>query len=197
MLIPSIPTEDLFERAIAGDLDARQGLLIRGYRAMTRAARCQMGQESQDTLDVACDAWLRFQSKWSGWRRSGSFENYAAGFVHHAMLDLYRRRARLLLREPPREDRVYPEPERDADGRRLLERVARTIEELPGRQRDAFTRHLQGQPPDRIACEMEIAAATVRVHISHARKELVRRLFSSETDPEPGLRDSEPSYCLV
>ena len=197
MLIPSIPTEDLFERAIAGDLDARQGLLIRGYRAMTRAARCQMGQESQDTLDVACDAWLRFQAKWSGWRRSGSFENYAAGFVHHAMLDLYRRRGRLLLREPPHPALTYRDVEHETDGRRLLERVAREIEQLPERQREAFTRHLQGQAPERIACEMEIAESTVRVHVRNARRALVRLLFPSQPDPEYPVRDSTPSYCTV
>lgn len=197
MLTPSISTEDLFERAIEGDLTARQALLDRGYRAMTHAAGCQMGPESQDTLDVASDAWLRFQSRWSRWRRRAPFESYAAGFVHNAMLDLYRRRARTLLREPPCVDLVYRDAEQEADRRRLLERVAQAIEELPERQREAFTRHLQGQSSERIAREMEIAMPTVRVHVRNARRTLVRRLFPNETAAECGVQDFTPSYCTV
>ena len=193
----SIPTEDLFKQAIEGDLEAQTALLSRGYTAMTNAARRQMGPESQDTLDVASDAWLRFQSRWANWRGTGSFEHYAAGFVHNAMLDLYRRRARLLLREAPGIDLQRGDIEQNTDFRRLLERVSHAIEALPERQRQAFTRHLQGQTPERISAEMGVAEATVRVHVRNARRALVRRLFKSQDALDLCLQESTADFCLT
>ncbi|NOT02014.1 MAG: RNA polymerase sigma factor [Phycisphaerales bacterium] len=67
-----------------------------------------------------------------------------------------------------------------------LERAAvlrRAIDELPPKQRAAVTlRHLEGMEYERIAEIMEIAPATVRVHVRDAREALRVRLVREYSD---------------
>jgi len=177
----------LFKDALAGDIRARNELLVRAFGVIGPKVQRELGRGDFEVDDVAMDACMRFARGWPGWTSEGSLEDFARGFARHAVLDHYRARERRAngVCLPPQVLPTGPDPEQVCRAAEAWRVVSEAFSSLPCQQRRVLAGHFRGDPQLRTAERMGIARSTVAVHLRQARRAIAARLLERGFDDLP------------
>lgn len=176
----------LQERLATADPDAFESIFRRLSEPVFRYVRRMVPDEAQ-AHDITQDT---FAKLWSMHERLSSVDSLRAYVFRMARNRVYnqqreertRRNSRAQIREkaPPPSS---PAPDQALDANLLRKRIDGWIQELPDRQREAFTlRRQQELSHDAIAAIMDISPSTVNNHIVRALKHLRNRLHEYRPD---------------
>ena len=177
------PDEELVGRVGRGDPAAVQALVARKLPRLLGLATRMLGDASE-AEDVAQEAFVRIWRNAAAWRPGKArFDTWLHRVALNLCYDRLRRRREQPVAEPP--DRVDPAPLPDAA---LAEgdagaRVARTIQALAPRQREAIVlTYYQELSNIEAASAMEISVEALEILLSRGRRSLRARLTEDESD---------------
>lgn len=132
------PDEELLPRVARGDPAAVRALVARKLPRLLALAGRILG-EATEAEDVAQEAFTR------AWRQAGTWRPGAAKFdtwLHRVTLNLcydrLRRRREVVMDTPPDRPDEGPAPDRGLEAADVGRRVARAMQALPERQREAI-----------------------------------------------------------
>ena len=141
----------------------------------------------EDAKEMAQNGFVKAYFSLRRFRGEAKFSTWLYRIIANECKDLFRKKGRgpqlLSLsaeREPGSEDGVPFEladpgadPRAQASARELAGRLCQAVEELPGKQRTAFTlHHFSGLPVEEISRVMGCRPATVKVHLFRAAERL-------------------------
>jgi RNA polymerase sigma-70 factor (ECF subfamily) len=143
------------------------------YGDLFRFLRHRLGSASEaaDLTHESFARWLTFVRERRGLVREP--RAFLFEVARNLAQDAWRARARRssALDGGPGASRIppAPSPDREAEVRQRLRRLARAVEELPPRCREAFTLHkFHGLPHDEVAARMGISRNMVEKHLIRA-----------------------------
>lgn len=164
--------ESLVRRAAGGDLDAFEEILRTRQEKCFRIA-CQIVGDADDAMDVCQESFLKLHESLGRYKPQVSFDAWLYRLVVNTAIDFMRREKR------DRRVSLTVEPQdRDVIGMHDLRlSLENCLADLSPKQRTAFTlRDLQQFPLEEVAAVMHCTAATVRVHLHHARRRIRQSL---------------------
>jgi RNA polymerase sigma-70 factor (ECF subfamily) len=138
------PDEQLMGAYRDGDVRAFETLYRRHrgalYRFVLRGVRSRATAE-----ELYQEIWIRVIEARTRYKPQARFTTWLYTIAHNQMVDHWRKKE---LAAVPLEENLSanatPNPERQAQGREALARLARAIDELPHAQREAFLLHEEG-----------------------------------------------------
>ncbi|WP_336966552.1 RNA polymerase sigma factor [Sphingobium aquiterrae] len=159
-----------------------------------RKFACHLLRNEEDAEEVVQEVYARLMAL-GDWQRIADPHAFAMRMIRHLAIDRFRRadvvridRAVVLHELDAADDR--PLPDQIAIDREELRRVARAMEMLPQRCREALhLRRIDGLPPGRVAENMGIAVSTVEKHLVKGLRLLHEALKSADDDD--GTRSGE------
>jgi len=131
------PDEELLSRVASGDPAAVRALVARKLPRLLSLAGRMLG-DAQEAQDVAQDAFLRVWKQAPKWRPGAArFDTWLHRVALNLCYDRLRRRREVAVAEPPERADEGPGPERGLEAADTGRRVARALQALPERQREA------------------------------------------------------------
>lgn len=176
------PDAALLERIGAGDAGAVRAMVARKLPRLLALATRLLG-DSGEAEDVAQESFLRIWRQAAGWQSgTARFDTWLHRVALNLCYDRLRRR-----RERPTDvlpDRQDPDPLPDArlEDKDRAARVARALQSLPDRQREALVlQYYQELSNAEVAELMGIGVAAVESLLARARRSL-RQIMGDEDD---------------
>lgn len=156
----------------------------RTHRAYAR----RLALNAEEAEDLVQDAYARLFAL-ENWASIANPHAFTMRIIHNMAIEHYRRaevvrldRSVTLLALDPADD--SPTPDVIAHDRAELRRVARALDALPDRCREAMLlRRIDGLPPTEVAERMNISVSTVEKHLTKGLRLLVERLATTD---QPG-----------
>jgi RNA polymerase sigma-70 factor, ECF subfamily len=168
--------DTLVRAAQRGDAAALSRLLERVRPRIYRWALIQTGIPDE-AEDIVQDALLRAARNLQAYAFGARFTTWIYAIVRSTAADARRRHRRrdALLRQRPPEPAAVRQPEPTTP---LMDVVRGSMDVLTARQREIFDLvDLQGHTPAEAAGLLDMNAATVRVHLLRARRQLRLRIL--------------------
>lgn len=173
------PAPELIERIKVGDHRAF-GTLVREYQSYAFALALRFSWDRQEADDIVQESFVRV------WKHIGSFDpeqrftTWLYAIVARLSIDHQRSKSRwrqlLVRREEWRVEEGAIEvwsPEEMMDGKELLAKIKRLVEDLPRTQRLVFTlRDLQDLSMEEVAEVTGMAPTSIKANLCHARRRI-------------------------
>lgn len=165
---------DVVRRAQGGDAGAFEAL-YKAHAGRVFALCLRMAADRQRATELAQDVFVRLWEKLPQFRFESAFASWLHRLCVTTVLEQFRAEHRRLARvsQPGDDELDGPLPSRGLtiDDRMDLERALAKLATVP---RQVFVLHeVEGFSHDEIATMTGVAAATVRVHLHRARKQLL------------------------
>jgi RNA polymerase sigma-70 factor (ECF subfamily) len=176
-----VTDEELVALARTGDTDAFDQLVTRHQAGAYRAALAAL-RNHQDAEEAAQDALIRAWSSLDRFRGDAAFRTWLLTIVWNCALSRRRSVVQWLKRKAPLDEAMAtPEraagPYREARDREMRAHIARAIERLTPKLRDALLLAQSGDHGyDEIALMLKIPVGTLKWRVSEARKQVKVRL---------------------
>jgi RNA polymerase sigma-70 factor, ECF subfamily len=171
---------DLISRTASGDAAAFRELIHR-HSGRVQGIAYQLTGDAEEARDVAQEIFLRIYQSLDSYNQRKPFEAWLYRLTVNLAIDYRRRR----LRRPAQADAalvdqaVDPQPGADqgVEGAELLGVVQRLLGRLSSHQKKVLVlRDLQNFSTDEVAAIVGCRPATVRVHLSRARRRIAELL---------------------
>jgi RNA polymerase sigma-70 factor (ECF subfamily) len=175
-----VTDEELVVLARQGDADAFDQLVVRHQAAVYRAALSAL-RDAAEAEEAAQDALVRAWSRLVRFRGESSFRTWLLAIAWNCALSRRRRVVSWIRRRAPLED-VHATPDRagphqEASDVQLKAHVARAIEQLTPKLRDALLLASSGEYDyGEIGQMLGIPVGTVKWRVSDARRQVRERL---------------------
>ena len=166
-------------------------LVLRRFGPLIKSIVAAYSKAPDDRDDLYQEVCIRLLTRRESYKEIGAMEGWVTTLARGCCRDWYEaRKSRVSAKKryaaqiPPTEesDALLDDPSRLLDYRTFMERLRRTVSELPPSQRRAFRLvHIKGHSVDRVARSLGTTTATVRSNIRHARKKL-RELMREEEE---------------
>jgi len=176
--------EEIIEWVLRGEVDRYAELVERYQQSMWRLAYGMVG-DFEDAKEISQNGFFKAYRHLAGFRRSARFSTWLYRIVVNECKDFFRRKGRRpvfvqLPSDPESEEAVLFEvadPRGDPGDavaqRELAVALSQAIEQLPMKQRMAFTlRHLQGMSLEEISQVMGCRTGTVKAHLFRASEHI-------------------------
>jgi RNA polymerase sigma factor (sigma-70 family) len=132
------PDDELLSRVAVGDPAASRALVARKLPRLLSLAGRMLG-DGAEAEDVAQEAFLRIWKQAPKWRPGAArFDTWLHRVALNLCYDRLRRRRELAFAEPPDRPDEGPGPDRGLEAQDTGRRVARALQALPDRQREAI-----------------------------------------------------------
>ena len=132
------PDEELLSRIASGDPAAARALVARKLPRLMSLAGRLLG-DAAEAEDVAQDAFVRVWKQAPKWQAGAArFDTWLHRVALNLCYDRLRRRRELAYAEPPEQVDEGPGPERGLQALDTGRQVARALQGLPDRQREAI-----------------------------------------------------------
>lgn len=132
------PDEELLSRVALGDPAATRALVARKLPRLLALAGRVLGN-APEAEDVAQEVFLRIWKQAPRWRPGAArFDTWLHRVALNLCYDRLRRRRELAFADPPEQTDDGPAPDRGLQAQDTGRRVARAIQALPDRQREAI-----------------------------------------------------------
>ena len=161
--------KELLEGARAGDRGAA-GELVREHERTLWLFLWRMTGSRDRTEELFQETWLRVWRNLANFREEASFRTYLLRVARHLVFDGGRARALGPLEHEPAAH-SDDQPETRALSEERSASIARLLQRLPSRQREALVlHHLHGLPFGEVATILEIEESTARHYAHEARR---------------------------
>ncbi|MFZ5746482.1 MAG: RNA polymerase sigma factor [Pseudomonadota bacterium] len=165
------------------------------HQGTHRAYARRLMRDADDAEDLVQEAYARLFAL-ENWAGIGNPHAFTMRIIHNGAIERFRRadvvrldRSVALQTLDPVDD--SPAPDVIAADRAELRRLARAMETLPERCREAVQlRRIEGLPPGEVAERMRISVSTVEKHLTKGLRLLVERLATAD-DPGQARRAHE------
>jgi RNA polymerase sigma-70 factor (ECF subfamily) len=135
---PTDPDEALLARVAEGDPAAVRALVARKLPRLMSLGQRMLG-EAAEAEDMAQDAFLRVWKQAPNWRPGkAKFDTWLHRVALNLCYDRLRRRREVVMDEPPERTDPSPSAEQGLQAQEASRRVARALQQLPDRQREAI-----------------------------------------------------------
>ena len=132
------PDAELLARVAAGDPAAVRALVARKLPRLLALAQRMLG-DAAEAEDVAQETFVRAWKQAPAWKPGGArFDTWMHRVALNLCYDRLRRRRELATDRPPEQPYEGPAPDRGLEAADTGRRVARALQALPDRQREAI-----------------------------------------------------------
>jgi RNA polymerase sigma-70 factor (ECF subfamily) len=190
---------DFVTKTLIGDRTAFDQL-IRRYQRQAVAVAFRLLGNSQDSLEVTQDAFLKAYKSLATLQKPEAFGGWLLRIVSNLSLN-YRRSRKNRSKQLPLDDLLYPsdadhrpgsgndwisrsgDPALEMEGRELGKKLQLALKQLPDKQRQAilmFT--VDGLPQKDVAAALDCSVEAVKWHVFQGRKKLRELLKDQLTD---------------
>lgn len=175
------PDAELLARVARGDAAAVRALVGRKLPRIHSLAYRLLG-DAAEAEDVAQETMLRAWRQAGGWRPgSARFDTWLHRVALNLCYDRLRRGREIVTETPPEQVDPAPSPERSLETLEVGVRVARALEQLPARQREAIILcHYQDLGNIEAAAAMEVSVEALESLLGRGRRALRTALASQD-----------------
>lgn len=177
------PDEEVVERVGRGDAAAVQALVARKLPRLLALATRMLG-DAAEAEDVAQEVFLRVWRSAASWRPGEArFDTWLHRVALNLCHDRLRRRREQPVAETPDEVDAGPLPDAALDEAKSGGRVARALQALAPRQREAIVlTYYQELSNSQAAAAMEVSVDALESLLSRARRALRAQLMETQDE---------------